>query len=263
MWLPSAIVPIAIGSSFYCCYAAPVPNQKDCFTVFWKSGIFAYCEAIHPCINSNCWGAGSIHAPDNFFQSGPLLVPIKMFYICARLGIWAVSKNQAASNKRDGNRFFQHFLCTNWWRVLGYLWLYPRLCNCCHDLCSSCITSLVGSWNIFSPLQLLWQSRPQCLRKMPSSLGTVAVLVAASASNSLVFLQGWVMDGQRFASEPLRVSTTWMVKKHPFEECYLEFKVLFGNLLTALGHHLGLALNQTDQTQKHLPSENDRQMAHF
>ena len=54
-----------------------------------------------------------------------------------------------------------------------------------------------------------------------------------------------------------------MVKKHPFEERHLEFKELFGNLLTALAQHLGLALNQMDQMQKHLPSESDRSMAHF
>ncbi len=54
-----------------------------------------------------------------------------------------------------------------------------------------------------------------------------------------------------------------MVKKHLFEEHRLELKQLFGNLLTALELHLELALNQMDQMQKHLPSENDRLMAHF
>ena len=32
--LPSAIVSEAIGSSPYCSYSAPVPNQKDCFLIF-------------------------------------------------------------------------------------------------------------------------------------------------------------------------------------------------------------------------------------
>lgn len=71
------------------------------------------------------------------------------------------------------------------------------------------------------------------------------------------------MDGQRFASEPRLVSMTWMVKKHLFEERRLELKRLFGNLLIAALHHLGLGLNQTDQTQIHLPLENDRLMAPF
>ena len=54
-----------------------------------------------------------------------------------------------------------------------------------------------------------------------------------------------------------------MVKKYLFEERRLELKKLFGNLLIAAGHHLGLGLNQTDQMQKHWLLENDRLMAPF
>ena len=53
-----------------------------------------------------------------------------------------------------------------------------------------------------------------------------------------------------------------MVKKHHFEEPRLELKKLFGSSPIAAVHHLGLGLNQTDQTQRHLPLENVRLMAH-
>ena len=54
-----------------------------------------------------------------------------------------------------------------------------------------------------------------------------------------------------------------MVEKHLFEEPHRELKELFGNLMTALGHHLDLILNQMAQMQKHLASENERLLGYF